>query len=1214
MRQIRRFIIVMILIIFLTCFRMLLFASNDINRSTNLETNLGQDALDNMFFQESDALKSSSVSRGNAEIIEEIFDAKLDNYSNLGYFPQVYEPSLQATYYALHALNTIDKLNEINQTKIVNYVMSHYNTSSHVFMDKYAYRYLDTDISKVYYPLSSVLEVNCYSILSLDLLNRLDLIEIQDSIAFIWSCYNPTTSGFIGQPYDLSLPDFFKTSTMDNTYFAILTLNLLINDWTSHSIERDALVQYINGLQSTSGFHGKFGGFSNDEDSMFNTLEMYEPNLLSSYYCVKSLEIFDMIDTIRISDFHQYLTELYDSENNFFIVNFESSYDNFINIVATAIGLELSDLTGFTGIDRNAVVNFILDNRNSLGTWDQSTDVHYHELIDTFQVLRSFTDAGELSQLNAGDREQIADTLATYYHYYGYSHLSKDYTSQELLYLIANAFNSYDRTSELDIDGIYSKILNSYYHNSYLDCQGFVAHVNVEENKLGFRSRPIEYYASGHHDYITEIDTILSHKSTFIALESLKTISKLEHFDAGHDLGGFMGDIIDSQFLEQGYDNYGAFLPFLTFTLGSPEYQDKKIFFEYSYYAIKTFELLTDYFELGNVTDLDFDKDALTNYIANRIVETPSEIFFDPQYTDYLSVITQNTYYAIHVLKTLNAYDLDNEKIKNFVVNNLDYDDMKNFYYSYKISEILDLNISFESEQSQALTHDVYSGSAREFFLTTEKKELGQEIFSWVCYMAKNDEIRVNLNYSSLVLLGSHNIINASFCNVILESFGSYTTVKFESEQLPVYILEKVEQELYQANIFVSIEPTCYPNIMGNLCVYENLEKITETPISFQTTYDISMNSSISEVQNIITIKINTSLLSGIGQSILLDSAYIETKIYKNELYLGKENFSRLDRNNFTEFILNYTPEGNANYLFEIFLFDGFELELKWVANMTREGIVEIECNCLPSVKLGSLNIINASLINTVSSELVVVFESEQLGNIDLEKIGINFYEAGVFVPVDLNNYPIIEGMVRAYEGSEKVAETPISFNTTYELSINVSSFNNSAHANFGINISMLTDIGYLPLNNSQIYTEIYLDGNLLEVELFSRQNFSDYSKYDLKYQFGDNGTYAFEIFLYDGFKPDSQKIYEVSFYHSFYSVINTQINEEIDNDGSDEEKDDSEENSNQTIDLFRQASIPLALTFILVPGCIISYTSFLKKKKIGPTQVIKKHYFSPTK
>ncbi|MHA1660817.1 MAG: prenyltransferase/squalene oxidase repeat-containing protein, partial [Promethearchaeota archaeon] len=592
-------------------------------------------------YQDTVQILPQTASCENNDNIESIFSAKLSNYSDLGYFPQIYESSLQATYYAIHALNTTEKLGEINQTKIVNYIMTHYNSSSHIFMDKYAYRYLDTDISKVYYPLSSVLEINCYAILSLDILGQLDLIEIQDSIDFIWSCYNPATSGFIGQPYDSSLPDFFKTSTMDNTYFAIIALDLLMNNWVGHPTERNALIQYINGLQSTSGFQGAFGGFSNDEDSGFNTLEMYEPNLLSSYYCVKSLEIFDMVDTIRISDFHQYLGVLYDSDNNFFIINYESSDDNFINIVATAIGLELSDLTSFTGINRGAVVDFILNNRNSWGTWDGSTDIHYHELIDTFQVLRSFKDAGEIYRLGPNDSAQIATAIQNYYHYNGYSLLSRDYTSQKLLYSIVNAFKLYDRISDLDLQDIYSNMENTYYYNSYLDCQGFIAHTKVEEERLGFRSRPIEYYASGHHEYITEIDTILSHKSTFMALDTLEKTFKLDDFDIGHDLEGFLEDITDSQFLDQGYDNYGAFLPFLTFTLGSPEYQNNKIFFEYSYYAIKNLELLVDYLELpgiNNITDLDFNENALYSYIFRNIVETPTTIYFNPQYTDNIDI------------------------------------------------------------------------------------------------------------------------------------------------------------------------------------------------------------------------------------------------------------------------------------------------------------------------------------------------------------------------------------------------------------------------------------------------------------------------------------------------------------------------------------------------------------------------------------------------
>ncbi|GAG26070.1 unnamed protein product, partial [marine sediment metagenome] len=145
----------------------------------------------------------------NYDSIDEILDAKIINYSTYGYFPQKYRPSLQASYYALFILNAIGRISTINQTMLINFIMSHYDQSSKIFMDDYSRRYLDIDISKTFYPLTSVLEVNCYAILSLSILGRLDLINTQDSVNFLWSCYNPSTGGFIGQTYNFILPDHF---------------------------------------------------------------------------------------------------------------------------------------------------------------------------------------------------------------------------------------------------------------------------------------------------------------------------------------------------------------------------------------------------------------------------------------------------------------------------------------------------------------------------------------------------------------------------------------------------------------------------------------------------------------------------------------------------------------------------------------------------------------------------------------------------------------------------------------------------------------------------------------------------------------------------------------------------------------------------------------------------------------------------------------------
>ena len=319
------------------------------------------------YTQDIDLLPTSAES--NYQIINDIFNNKAVNYEDDGFFPQLYESSLQATYYGLSILNSIGKIDTINKSKFASYIMNHYISSSGIFMDEYASRYLGTDFSYTYYPLSTVLEVNCYALLSLSLLGKLNLINIGKSINFLWSCYNPISSGFIGQPYSSDLEDEFKISTMDNTYFAIITLELLKTSWSSRTNQKEGLIAYINTLQNTNSAGWQYGGFYNDNNSFFNSLGiLFEPNLLSSFYCIKSLEIFDMVSSIDDVSFNQFLDSLYDPVNHYFRMS-RVDFTNFTNIVATAIGLELSNITSYQTINRAEVISFLYNSKNLIGLW-----------------------------------------------------------------------------------------------------------------------------------------------------------------------------------------------------------------------------------------------------------------------------------------------------------------------------------------------------------------------------------------------------------------------------------------------------------------------------------------------------------------------------------------------------------------------------------------------------------------------------------------------------------------------------------------------------------------------------------------------------------------------------------------------------------------------------------------------------------------------------
>ncbi|MFX0044029.1 MAG: hypothetical protein ACFE8L_14035, partial [Candidatus Hodarchaeota archaeon] len=553
--------------------------------------------------------------------------------------------------------------------------------------------------------------------------------------------------------YDLSLDAMFRLATMDNTHIAVITLDLLMENWDDYTVEKNKIIQYINNLQISLNTDWKYGGFYNDEDASFDSIRpTREPSLLSSYYCIKTLEIFEMEETINVNSFHQFLEEHYKDDSYF---EMSSPEHNITNIIATTLGLELSNLMGFSDLNGSNVIKFILNNRNSQGTWDSATTVKMHELMDTFQIIRSLDNLGAVSNLSSLDKFEIVSALNGFKQYKGFSLISNEYTSLNLLNTIISSFQMFDMISDLEIQTIYDHIEKCFRYYSYPeDWYAFLPYINADLLKPEFRSYPIEYNNRGFHNYIKQIDYLLSFKSMFYALDSMEKLFKLDDFEDEDVLSNLINDIIQSQFLNDSFPNiYGAFVPMRGYTFFSNESQALKIFFEYSYYAIRNLELLTTQLELGNLTDIPFDKDALYTYIDNHIVETSMNLFFDPWYTNDITIRFQNTYFMVYVLKVMDRYDLDNEKIKNYIISNLDYNSIENIYYAFKLSNFLDINIPFNLASSVNLVEQIFSEIHREYYLTTDKITIEQEAVLWISEMINNGFFQ----YSSEDPTGSSN-------------------------------------------------------------------------------------------------------------------------------------------------------------------------------------------------------------------------------------------------------------------------------------------------------------------------------------------------------------------------------------------------------------------------------------------------------------------------
>jgi prenyltransferase beta subunit len=685
--------------------------------------------------------------KGNQDSPYELFDSttltqalnsKTNNFTEKNYFPEYYQSSIHSTYYALFILDAIGKLDSIDTQAYSTYFLSFYNGETQHFIDEYALRYLNMDPLFTYYPYTSLLEINCYSVLSLDLLNSLHLINSVEMIDFIWSCFNPESGGFLGQPYSPTLPPEFQLSTADNTYYALKTLDLLIDSWDEYLSEKDSTITFLNSLQSINPLKGHFGGFYNDLDSTLSTLRMTEPNIISSYYSIKSLELFNLINTIRISDFHIFLSHAYNNQFHYFEMRYGWILNN-SNLVASSMGLELAEITGFSNITRDNLIDFILSNRNEFGVWNVATMSGYHELTSIYLITRSLYNVGELQPLSHNDLTMIEDCLLQLYRSYdgGFTLLSEDYTSIKTINSIVYSFSSFNKISDLPISQLYghieSSILYDYTHSDTF--RGFKT-VVYDSSDSSVSTYPIEYHYFGNKFLVDHLNTKYSHKTLYYGLNTLKKLYKLDDFDAKYDLLPIIDEIIEAQFLLDGDENNGAFLPHFDCNIWPLEYQSNSVFLEYSYYAIRSLKLLTTYLGLDLIVDTDLNFNALKDYIMRNIVETETTLYYDnPGYSDNPTTILQNTYYMVYILQQIGQYTLDTTKLSSFMLNTLDYTNVLTLYYSYKLGNQLDYQFKFNFQEVQNLFQQIFSPASSEFFITSSHKLIDQEVFGFICEM-----------------------------------------------------------------------------------------------------------------------------------------------------------------------------------------------------------------------------------------------------------------------------------------------------------------------------------------------------------------------------------------------------------------------------------------------------------------------------------------------
>ena len=198
---------------------------------------------------------------------------------------------------------------------------------------------------------------------------------------------------------------------------------------------------------------------------------------------------------------------------------------------------------------------------------------------------------------------------------------------------------------------------------------------------------------------------------------------------------------------------------------------------------------------------------------------------------------------------------------------------------------------------------------------------------------------------------------------------------------------------------------------------------------------------------------------------------------------------------------------------------------------MARNDDIYIQCVYKESVSLGSVNTITASFSNLMFTEYgqltSVIFESDQLGTLNLEKQFDNSYQISFMVPEDPKFYPNVEGMIMIYDYSKIIGQVPVSFQTNFEQIIDFRPIQNSESTSFMVNVSRKFSSQVQPVFNSSLIADVLIDKLFLETTNFTREDFTSYSKFDLDYKYKVPGNHSFKIYLVDKFFPEGLFLFE---------------------------------------------------------------------------------------
>lgn len=635
----------------------------------------------------------------NEQTSEELGQHILDSILDGGFFETAWSVSLQATYFGLDILNTIDALNAVNTTLIQAYIMSTFDPNSALFKDDYSALINNTnEFTTVGY---SPIEATAYAILSLDILDALDCLSGSEQSAIFENfgkAFNLQDGGFCHSLLEDD-PVGPRSSSLSLSYYVYFALELLGGPNPLSTQKEDALRNFILSLQEEElcENHGAFCESSYNENYAIEW----------TFYAVQLLSKIGGVSSINVTNLERFIEQQamfcpYGVFNEYKLRSMHGlPYSEYFSC---AMVLYLDSQVAFDySLNMNDIQDYILNGFSSdSGGWPNYYTSTTYLLRNTYFVVKGFYESGRA--LSTSIKSAISEEINVYFRafysdgskYAGFHYLPSTIGSLHSIYEKLIYLKSVDVLSELtpiQKTAIYDWVLQCKYYNVARELWTFGELPGFQYDTLEFllsHGNPVELAAFP--DNITYQKTYgVGVNQIYYGISIIEMIDKIDLFHADHDLNEFTTEILAAQATETGYME-GSFFPSKIYKDHSPyrnQYLKNALSTVTTYRAVKTLQIIDK--SLGTDYLHAIDVYALQEFLERQFQVIDAGIsgyfwFNDVLGSESQYPVERNSYYCFKICNIYDFWTFEDYHLmtSNWVRNSTNYPAMGINYLDYK--------------------------------------------------------------------------------------------------------------------------------------------------------------------------------------------------------------------------------------------------------------------------------------------------------------------------------------------------------------------------------------------------------------------------------------------------------------------------------------------------------------------------------------------------